>query len=115
MSSAPREQFGLTHCNRMPRHALANASPSSSLIQQSILVHRPFTLSPTAIPIHQPDRNSPHYRSIRGEWQAANGYPVSAWKWLTVDREWRDVCRRSLWRDIVVDTSRSQVVLPSGD
>ncbi|GHJ89606.1 hypothetical protein NliqN6_6008 [Naganishia liquefaciens] len=82
---------------------------SKELIQESILVSRPFTLSPTPIPLHNPlhDPKSPHYRSIRGEWQVTNGYPISAWRWPMVNREWRDVCRRRLWREIVLDTPRS--------
>lgn len=85
------------------------------LIQESILVSRPFALAPTPIPLHNPlhDPKSPHYRSIRGEWQVTNGYPVSAWRWPMVDREWRDVCRRRLWREIVLDTPRSWVLLSS--
>lgn len=45
-------------------------------------------------PLHP---SNPHYRSIVGEEQSANGYPLSCWRWMYLNREWRDVLRRKLW------------------
>lgn len=49
-------------------------------------------------PLHP---SNPHYLSIVGEVRSANGYPLSAWRWLEVSKEWWAVLRRELWRDLV--------------
>ena len=45
---------------------------------------------------------NPNYMSLVGERRAANGYPVSSWRWLKVSREWWSIIRAELWRDCVV-------------
>lgn len=42
------------------------------------------------------------YGSIKGEYVEANGYPLSAWRWSLISREWRDVLKEPLWTHLEV-------------
>lgn len=44
--------------------------------------------------------------SIRGEIRSANGYPLSSWRWLVINKEWWAILRRELWRDLVLAGTR---------
>lgn len=49
---------------------------------------------------------NPNYMSIRGEIRSANGYPLSSWRWLAINKEWWAILRRELWRDLVLAGTR---------
>lgn len=47
-----------------------------------------------------------NYRSIKGGEAQANGYPLSAWRWVTVCREWRELLEAPLWANMEVKGAR---------
>lgn len=52
---------------------------------------------------HNPfNPESEHYGSIMGDTVEANGYPISAWRWMMVSRGWREVLKDPMWAHLEV-------------
>jgi hypothetical protein len=53
--------------------------------------------------MHNPlNPENENYRSIVGDSLEANGYPITAWRWQTVNREWKETLERRLWEHMEV-------------
>lgn len=61
----------------------------------------PFVTPSHPLYHHPGNPHNPAYVAPSGE-RARNGYPTSAWRWITLSREWWAVLRPVLWRDVVL-------------
>jgi hypothetical protein len=79
----------------MPDHYFANpAEPLLAREMREVERHNP--LNP----------ESENYRSIVGDSLEANGYPITAWRWQLVCREWYEVLEKPLWENMEIKGHR---------